>query len=144
MALQIATETADTLTRRLRLKGGLINTKKTMLDLVTALAGENVNSADAGDGAADMDALVFSLTTSVDLTGFSPKRIGQVALIYCYSSGTPPTLKCGAGCTFDGTNNTATFTANSALILVASTLTRWRIITNRSGVARAAVAFSST
>lgn len=144
MALQIATETADTLTRRLRLKGSLSKTRKTMVDLVSALAGENVNCAPAGDGAADMDALVFSLTSAVDLTGFTPKRIGQMAFIYCYSSGTPPTVKCGAGCTFDGTNNTATFTANSALILVASSLTRWRVITNRTGVAKAAVAFSST
>lgn len=101
------------------------------------------SSTPAADGAADMTKSLFILngaTTTIDLTGFTPTAIGQVAVIICSDSTNDCTVKCGTGCTFDGTNNTSTYAdAGDALLLVALSLTRWFIIVNVGSVALSSV-----
>lgn len=49
-------------------------------------------------------------------------------------------VTCGAGITFDGTNNTATFNANyETLVLFAASATRWIIVENIGSVALSTV-----
>lgn len=89
----------------------------------------------AADGAADMSKSLFILATGIDLTGFNPQYIGQLAVIYCEASTTDPTVKTGSGVTFDGTNNTATFPdAGDTLVLISVSLTRWLILLNIGAV----------
>lgn len=93
-------------------------------------------STPGADGAADMDCGLFLLGSGIDLTGFSPKRVGQIVVIWCTASGTDPTVTCGAACTINAAgNNKMTFPdADDAMIMVAATLTRWNIILNVGSV----------
>jgi len=92
------------------------------------------------DGIADMTKSLFLLGTGIDLTTFTPAAAGQVAVVWCTDSTADVTVKCGAGCTFDGTNNTATFAdTGDGLVLIAQSVTRWLILVNIG-----AVTFSST
>lgn len=71
----------------------------------------------------------------------APTAGDLLVIINTSASGTAAhTVKTPSGVTFDGTNNTATLNApDEALILVATSATRWRILVNLN-----AVAFSST
>jgi hypothetical protein len=100
-------------------------------------------SAPTVDGAADMTKSLFILngaTTTIDLTAFTPTAIGQVAANICSDSTNDCSVTCGAGVTFDGTNNKSIYAdAGDALLLVAISLTRWFIFVNVGSVALSAV-----
>ena len=92
------------------------------------------------DGVADMTKGLFLLGTGIDLTTFTPAAAGQVAVLWCTDSTADVTVTCGAGCTFDGTNNRATFAdAGDGLVLIAQSTTRWLILVNIGAVTFSAV-----
>lgn len=83
------------------------------------------------DGAADMDYETHILGSGVDLTGVTPRYIGQKITLICMDSTVDATARCGTGVTWNGTNHTATFANNaSALVAVAVSLTRWLVVVN--------------
>jgi len=90
----------------------------------------------AADGIADMEADVIVLGTGIDLTGFTPKFVGQEVQIICTDSTADATVTCGSGVTFDGTNDVATFgDDNDAIIVTSISLTRWAVVSNVGAVA---------
>lgn len=93
-------------------------------------------STPAADSAADMDAGVILLGSSIDVTAVTPKRPGQILILWCTASGTDPSATCGAGVTINAAgNNKMVFPdADDAMILVAASLTRWNIILNIGSV----------
>jgi hypothetical protein len=118
--------------------------------LTAALTGNvtgNVNgrvtlsvSTPISDGAADMTKSFFTLGSGIDLTAFTPAAAGHFAIIWCTDSTVDATVTCGAGCTFDGTNNKATFAdIGDALVLIALSSTRWLILLNIGAVALSSV-----
>jgi len=88
----------------------------------------------AADAVADMTKTVHLIGSGVDLTGFDPAYVGQVALIVCTNSDTNATVDCTSA-TWEGTNDLATFPdAYDALFVVAISTTRWFIVANIGGV----------
>jgi hypothetical protein len=70
-------------------------------------------------------------TEVVALTNMTPKFVGQEAIVINPDSTFDCTVKAGAGVTFDGSNNLATFdTAMDNITLIAASLTRWAIQVN--------------
>ncbi len=91
--------------------------------------------------AADMDHVIHNLdaaSNDVGVTEFTPAA-GKLALVACENADNAVTVTTGAGATFDGTNNTATFGANKALLLYGISATRWLILANVGSVALSAV-----
>lgn len=87
------------------------------------------------DGVADMTKTLHLLGSGIDITGFTPLYIGQVAIIICTDSGTDATATTGAGVTWEGSNDKATFPdTDDLLVVIASSLTRWHILVNLTGV----------
>ena len=85
---------------------------------------------------ADMTKTLFILATDVDITGFTPQYIGQICIIYCIDSTADATVTTGAGVTFDGTNDVATFDATGdCIIVIAYTMTRWLVLVNNGTIA---------
>jgi len=73
--------------------------------------------------------LVF-LGSGIDITGFTPKFIGQRVTLHCTDSTADATVTCGTA-TFNGTNTVATFgAAGDTLELIAISMTRWLILVN--------------
>ncbi|MEJ5360142.1 MAG: hypothetical protein WHT06_15890 [Desulfobacterales bacterium] len=95
----------------------------------------NAGGAFADNGGIQKIHVLNGATGAVAITGFTPSKVGQRVALVCSAANQSVTVKCGTGCTFDGTNNTATFGANKALDLIAISLTRWLVITNVGSVA---------
>ncbi len=74
-------------------------------------------------------------SAEVAITACNPSKVGQKVLLACVNATNAVTVKTGSGVTFNGTNNTATFAANNALLLVALSLTRWLVVANVGNVA---------
>jgi len=95
------------------------------------------------DGAANMEYLKHFLngaSTTIDITSFKPKYIGQLLIIVCTDSTNDCTAKCASGVTWDGSNNMATFAdAMDSLVCIATSLTRWLILVNLGSVALSTV-----
>lgn len=100
-------------------------------------------STPTSDGAADMTKGLFILngaSVGIDLTAFTPAAAGRIAVVWCTDSTNDCTVTCGAGVTFDGTNNKATFAdAGDALVLIALSTTRWLVLVNLGSVALSSV-----
>jgi|GEM_PF-2644359 hypothetical protein len=85
----------------------------------------------AADGPADMEYQKHILGSGVDLTGVNPKYIGQLIILACPDSTANATATCGAGITWDGTNDTVNLVNdNSAIVAMAISLTRWLVLVN--------------
>jgi hypothetical protein len=90
----------------------------------------------AADGVIDLDYEIHLLGSGIDLTGVTPRYIGQKIALICMDSTTNATATTGAGVTWDGTNDLATFAdAGDAIFAVAVSLTRWFVHTNVGAVA---------
>lgn len=90
----------------------------------------------AADGAADMDYELHILGSGIDITDVTPKFVGQKIAIICPDSTADATATTGAGVTWDGTNDLATFADNGdAIFARAISLTRWFVETNVGAVA---------
>jgi len=88
------------------------------------------------DAVADMDYELHILGSGIDITNVTPKFIGQKIAIICPDSTTNATATTGAGVTWDGTNDVATFADNDdAIFAVAISLTRWFVYSNVGAVA---------
>lgn len=86
--------------------------------------------------AADMDYVLHDLdanANAVGVTDFTPTP-GKLALISCSDATNAVTVQAGAGVTFDGANDLATFGANKALLLYGVSATRWLILANVGAV----------
>lgn len=89
----------------------------------------------ADNDAWDGSGLVL-LGSGIDITGFTPKFIGQRVTIYCTDSTADATVTCGGSATFNGTNTIATFAnTGDTLDLISVSMTRWLVLTNLGAVA---------
>jgi hypothetical protein len=89
----------------------------------------NVHSSGSGVWNNSYDLIILGSGNAV--TGFTPAYIGQRVTVYCTDSTADATLVGGAGVTFDGTNDVATFAnTGDALELRAVSLTRWLVLVN--------------
>lgn len=89
----------------------------------------------SADAVADMTKTLHLLGTGVDVTAMSPAYIGQVIIVVCTDSTTNATATCGVGCTWEGTNDRATFPdSEDTIVAYALSLTRWHILINLTGV----------
>jgi hypothetical protein len=85
----------------------------------------------AGAAVIDLDYELHILGSGSLLTGCTPRFIGQKIAIICPDSTVDATVTTGAGVTWDGTNDVATFAdAGDAIFAVAISLTRWFVYTN--------------
>ena len=97
----------------------------TLLDLLSTPLRLSYKTYSA-DGVADMTKTLHIVGSGVDLTGFTPVAIGQLAFVWCTDSTTDATITTGSGVTFDGTNNKATMEDTGAfLFFIALSTTRW-------------------
>jgi hypothetical protein len=79
---------------------------------------------------------IIPIASAATITGFTPAYIGQRVTIFCADSTGDAVVVCGAGVTFDGTNDTATFADDGdAIEVVAVTLLRWLVVHNEGAVA---------
>jgi hypothetical protein len=79
---------------------------------------------------------IIPIASAATITGFTPQYIGQRVTIFCADSTGDAVVVCGAGVTFDGTNDTATFAVDGdAIEVVAVSLLRWLVISNTGAVA---------
>lgn len=111
-------------------------TNKIIREVVTAVAG----STGTGTGIPNTGITTVSSTSGAkNYVLADPTAIGSRKVIICTAGSTDNTcvVKTGStGCTFDGTNKTATFNAaGDSLELIALSATRWFINVNNGSVA---------
>jgi hypothetical protein len=84
-----------------------------------------------GSGVYDGVSTLINLGSGDTITGFTPTYLGQRVTLYCLDSTSDATVVAGAGVTWDGVNDVATFADNGdALDVIAISLTRWFVVTN--------------
>lgn len=120
------------------LKGNLAGFNSQQMAAIAALfsRGQDLTlsiQTPAADGVWDGSTLVL-LGTGIDITGMQPSP-GKVVLLWCTDSTTNATAACPTGCTWEGTNDLATFEdAGDALLCVGISNTRWAILANVGSV----------
>lgn len=91
---------------------------------------------DGASKAWDGKTTIIPIASGATITAFTPAFVGQRVTIWCADSTADATLVCGAGVTFDGTNDVATFADDDdAIEVVAVSLTRWLVTSNIGAVA---------
>lgn len=135
------------------LSGSVIKTNT--IDETTGAAGVTIDGALLKDGRSNLGRQVQALTVSgaitiksglvtlahatvvIAATLAAPVAGDELIIVDASASGTAAhTVTCGAGVTFNGTNNTATLNApDEALHIIALSATRWYVVQNNGTVA---------